>query len=404
MNKIFAIFFSAICCTNLVFSQKYQKAVVTDVNYILQLGGTTTNTDNFPLYFYYPEFIADIDSDIRKYTKEKFLVDSVEFYLLDSVFYTQAYFAPDLKVRDAAKFSHDKSVVYISVETLIRESAIINGVVLYKMITRVKAYRGGGKKIYKFKNQIPFETYRGEEITGNILMKENDFYAFYFDGLEMAFSGEIAKVEKRYIEQPPTKHYEDFLQNSEKFYMIQEKRKISYGKDVDDLSEILSFRSSPLNILDDELDFGNIFEGNFINDGCYLTNNFKNEEYKVKLKGGENTLFNFLSITKDIEINFLDKEKKEVGKFTFSSDGVMNGKFKDREYKMLWNYEYDVAEISSSEMLMLINVLDDRKVIFVRNDISEQELGDIFNLIFAYDFSLAAKLKAEANASNDRED
>ncbi len=403
MNKIFAVLFSVIC-TTLAFGQKYEKAVITDVNYILQLGGTTTNTDNFPFYFYYPEFIADIHSDIRKYTKEKFQVDSVEFYLPDSVFYTQAYFAPELKVRDAAKSSHDKSVVYISVETLIRESAIINGVFLYKMITRVKAYRGGGKKLYKFKNQIPFETYRWEEITGNLLISENDFYTFYFDGLEMAFSGEIAKVEKRYIEQPPTTHYADFLQNSEKFYMIREKRKVSYGKDMKNLNEIISFRVNPLNVLDDELDFGNIFEGNFINDGCYLKNNFKNEEYKVKLKGGENTLFNFLTVSKDIEINFLDKEKEEIGKFTFSSDDVMNGRFGDREYKMLWNYEYDVAEISSDVMLMLINILDGTKIIFVRKDISEQELGDIFNLIFAYDFALAAKLKAEANASNDGED
>lgn len=404
MNKIFAILFTTICYTTSVFSQKYQKAVVTDVNYFIE-SGAMANSDNFPFYFQHPEFITDIQDDIKKYIHEKFGIDTVIFQNPGTIWHSEGFLPPELKARDLAKKQAGKNVLYVGVETVLKEAAIINGTFLYKMITRVKAYKKGGKKVYKFKNQIPFETYRGEEITGHIQMKEQDFYAFYFDGLEMAFSGKVKKVDRRYLEQPPTDFYNDFLNNAEKFYMVRESNGYSYGNNMESLSEILAFKGDLLNAFGKELDLGNLFEGNFINEGYMVKNFLKDKDYRVKLKGGENTLFNFISVSKDIEIDFSDMEKKEVGKFTYKSNDEMNGQFQGDNYQFIWNNEYNVVEVrTDNEKIILINDLGDRKVVFVRKNITEKELGDLYNLIFAYDFALAAKIKAEANASNDRED
>jgi hypothetical protein len=359
--------------------------------------------ESFPFYFHHPEFITDIQSDIRKFVNEKFGADLIIFRLQDSVYYTESMLAPEIHSRKLAEQSYDRNTVFISVETMVIEAFIVNNTYVYHMITRVKAYRGkGGRKVYRFKNIIPFETYRGEEISDIEKMKEQDFYAFYFDGLKMAFEGKTKKTEKRYIEQPATKHFAEFRHHSDKFYLVQNYHEFMFGANMDSLKKVLSYKTKHLYSMDGELDFGNIFEGNFINNGFNLKNHISGQEHKVQIKGGINTLLNLLSIEKDIEINFYNKNKEVIGEFTFDAESTMKGKFENRTYKAKWNFEYFVLEIYSGEdMVLLVNYLDDRKILFLKKDTPEIILNDLFNVIFAYDYAVETMRKAEAKADND---
>lgn len=402
MKNNIHIFLFVFCINLTATGQEYKKAIITNINHFVR-PGLQADKESFPFYFHHPEFITDIQSDILKYVKQKFGSDLIIFRLPDSIYYTESMLAPDLKSRELAQQSNDRNTVFISVETMIIEAFIINDTYVYHMITRVKAYRGkGGRKVYRFKNIIPFETYRGEEISGIQKMKEQDFYAFYFDGLKMAFDGDIKKTKKRYIEQPSTKEYNAFRNISDKYYLVQNYNDFRFGEDMNNLKEVLSYKTKHLSSLDNELDFGNIFEGNYINNGFKLKNHISGKEYKVQIKGGVNTLFNFFTTEKEVEVEFFNDKKEIIGSFTFDSASILKGNFENRPYMAVWNFDHYVLEIySGKEKVLLVNYLNDRKVLFLRNNISDQELADLFNVIFAYDFAIEAKKEAEEKAAND---
>ncbi len=385
-------------------AQKFDKAIVTDVNYLVRSGGIA-DASTFPFYFHHPEFIQDVHSDIRKYVKQKFKVDTVIFDTPNKISYTESWSAKKIKAKEQALASQEKSTVYLSLESIIQETSTINGVSNFKFTTRVKAYKSGGKTAFKFKNNIPFEVFEGENITGRIMMKEEDFYTFYLDGLQLALEGKQKKSEKRFIEQPPTHHYDDFLATSEIFYMTRIKKGYSYGKSKDNQVPVLSFANKFWRGIGSEIDFGNLFESNKAKDGYKLTNNFKNEEYLVLLEASEGTILNFLSVSSDVEIKFKDENKNEIGNFSFSYTDDLEGYFRNKKYLVDWNEEYGITEVKAdNEMIMLIKMRGNQYVMWVKNSVSEEQLGDIFNLVFVYDFSFAVRAEAQEKAANDSAD
>ncbi|MBN1116309.1 MAG: hypothetical protein JXA77_03825 [Bacteroidales bacterium] len=383
-------------------AQKYHKAVVTDINYLLRLG-EGTNQETFPMYFQHQEFINDIQSDIARYSKNRFGVDTVIFDNPGKINYLENFTAPKLKVKEAAK-SGEKGTIYISVETILQLSIMTNTGVTYSFMTRVKAYNHKGRSVYKFKNKIPFTPMIEEDIVGAVEMSEQDFYVFYFDGLLNAFEGKIKREEKRYNLKPPTEHYSEFLSNAEKFYLVPNYRSYLYGRSMDDLKEVVTFKDKFFDGLDNEFDLGNIFEGNKVRYSYRLTNTLKNEDYIIKIKSSESTLFNFLSISSGVQIAIQNDKKEDVGEFQYSYN-ELEGTFKEKKYKIIWIPEFYCAEVTTDDGLkILINELGDRKVLFIHNSLSEEQLEDIFNLAFIYDFAAQAQAEAEAKASNDAAD
>lgn len=400
--KHFMTFILCLFMLNLYAGKtKYSKAVVTDVNYLLRYSDWV-NREVFPLYFHFQEFIDDVLSDIDIHVKEKYGVDTVIFLNPGEINYSVDLVAPGIKAKEISQ-SGESETVYIAVESILQLHAINNGVPVYYFITRVKAYNKG-KKVYKFINRIPFTPVIEDDITGIAEMGEQDFYVFYFTGLKMAFEGGLKKDKKWFILKPPTPYYEEFLSQTRKFYLVPQRNSYLYGTSLDDLSEVIIFSDQFFKGLDGEFDLGNLFEGNTVRDSYYLINKLTNEEYAVKIKARESTLLNFLAVSSGVEITLKKPDKEEAGYFDYSY-GKLDGTFNNRHYTITWKPEFHCAEIEvDNELKLLVNDLDDRKVLFLHNSLTENDLADILNLAFIYDFAAQAQAKAQAKAENDLED
>lgn len=400
MKKIFVVILSFIMI-GVIYCQKYDKAIVTDINY-LRRESIHVHKETFPFYFHHQEFIDDIQADIKKYVQERFKVKTVEFRAPGKVTYKGDYIAPKINAPDIAKNSSKKNVVYIGVESILQMRSVTNNMAIYEFITRIKAYNSDGKKVHKFKNRQPFAIMIGEEITGPVELAENDFYALYFDGLALAFEGKKKKTQRIYFNKPITNHYDDFLKNAEKYYITRGKKDYTYGRDMNNQSTVINFTTNFWQSRDGEFDLGNLFESNEVNNGYNLTNHYQKEDYIVKLSGGETTVLNFLSFSSDIKIVFKKGRKEIVGEFSYGDYDDLEGSFRDKNYHINWNEKYNCAEVyHESKKIILINELPDKKVLYVDNNVNDEQLGDVFNLVFIYDFSVLVREEIEAKAAND---
>lgn len=400
MKNFITFFILCLLTVQFSFAEKFQKAVVTDVNYLLR-SNMMVSQNTFPFYFHHQEFIDDIQSDIQKYVKQRFKVDTVTFLSPGVVNYTSGAFALPEKAKETANKLHEKETVYLAVETILQMGTSVNGESSYVFFTRINAYNSNGKRVFKFKNKIPFTPVRGDEIVGLAEMSEQDFYAFYFDGLQFAFEGKMKKVEKRFIQKPPTNHFDEFLGQAEKFYLLRERKGYSYGRELQSVGDVIVFKNNFWKSSDSDFNIDNLFKGNKVKDSYYLTNLMKKEDYSVTLKASDKTVLDFLSITSDVKIEIKSRDKELLGNFSYSYNNL-DGTFRGKHYKINWLPEYQCAEvISDNSLKILINELGKYKVIYIHNSVSEEELGDVFNLAFMFDFAAQVQQKlAEKSAEN----
>lgn len=400
MRNIYTLIYALLITTGLA-AQKYSKAIITDVNYLRR---TSTSVDgySFPFYFNNKILVKEIHETIKEQARKKFKINEVEFLSPDAIKYVDDIFSPALNVRDKALKDNEKGTIYIAVETIMQENVVINNVVNYKLTTRVKAYNYKGRKVYKFKNNIPFITTVGDEITGRVEMGEKDFFTFYMDGIAEAFRGKDKKTKKRFINKPPTSHYDDFISETEKFYLVPTNKGYAYGKDLNNLQDVIGFSGNFWHTSRSEFDIKKLFKGNTVNEGYNLSNFFQKQDYLVKLKGGENTFLNFLTVSSDVEIEFRKNRKEFVGYFTYDSSDLLEGQFNNEKYLVKWVPEFNCAEVfCNREKIIVINELPDRKVAYIHKSLNENQLGDLFNVMFAYDFAAAIYEKLDAMSSND---
>lgn len=396
MKKIYLMLFS-LCLVGQLSSQTYKKAVITAVHYSVQQSSEASMGEAFPFYFQHKEFTQDIFSDIEKYTRSKFNVDTVVFSEPRQVQTSFNSFRPSLNAREIALTEKNPETVYIEVLTFLNLRHITNDIPVYGFHTFVKAFNFKGKEIYQSKITIPFETMRGEEIADQAMMGEEDFYAFYFEGLEQAFAHENKKIEKRFVMKPTAGYYKDFVSATEKFYMVRIPKGYAYGQNIDQMKDVLTFKNNFWNTSGTSYNFEGIVSGNWLKEGYRMMNHLNNEEYLVKLKGGETTFFNFATAVSSVEVIFRDMEKTEIGNFTFNWDEALTGRLRSKEYRVQFNTLYFCSEVySGNQMIALLNYLPDRTVIYVHQTATEEQLADLFSLIFIWDFSINLRQQAEA--------
>lgn len=384
------------------YTQTNKMGVVTNVDYFIS-NSYGINSKSFPFYFYHKEFIADVLSDISIHVKEKFSLDTVLFLDPNKINYSEGTFAPSQNGKEIAKTSGVRGNLYIQIRTSITDRIVINGASGYSFVTKVKVFDHRGKTKYKFKNEIPFVVTEGDEITGIVEIAEQDFYAFYFDGIKYVFEGKPKTSEEFFISKPPTSRYDSFLAQSEKFYITQTEKGYSYGPDLETLKEVLVFREDQKNSRDGESFFEDIFDKNRVRDGYNLINKFQDKEFLVKVQGEHKEWFNFFSSSEPIEVNFLDSLDQISGHFSLEwYSSKLNGKFADRSYNVNWEGNYDCSEVHHKEdIIALIIRRSDYNIVYVSNLISEEILGDIFNVVFAWDFSHEVKSKIQAKANEE---
>lgn len=394
-HLIFPLFFS-ITSHLFSFGQGYKKAVVTDVVFVRQTN-TAVNSLSFPFYFHHKDFMSDVQSDIKKYLGLKFGVDSVEFSLPDSISYYSGYFPKKLNTKEKAKVlgGGDKKILFVSIETKIQQWVEISGVNTYRFITEINIYNGKGKLFYRFKNIIPFETYSGEEVSGNAQMSDFDFYVFYFDGIKSVFEGQVKADEKRYVSRPLTEKYNDFAAYSEKFYMTFANTTYNYGSDIEKLAQVLNLNNNNLVAGAGYFNFGLVFESNMITDGIFLENKFLDKKYKVQLASGSKYVYTYANPATALKFYSVNQSTDTATMYVYDRNGTLTAGSNDStQYKLMYNSGLNCLEFLHNDILFaVINELDDKKVILVSNYVSESQLGEMFNMLFVYEYAMAIENK-----------
>jgi hypothetical protein len=386
-------FFTIILClfSPLVSGQNYERAIVTDLNFIRRTS-SVVYAENFPFYFQHKEFAMDIQTDIRNYIIEKFKVQEVLFMNRDSIYYLESSFAPRTEAKDFAEATNRPNTIFIAIETLLQEQGYIKGELIYRFTTRVNVFNNKGKNIYKFKNNIPFVSVFGDEIAGYLDMGENDFYAFYFDGLQYAFEGVNKTVEKRYITKPTAEKYLEFINNSEKYYLITEKDGYSFGKDYDHISEGVHFTINSGFSSNNIFNFANLVTLDFLENGYSFINRLDKTEYKVRLKGGLKTLKEMSDPLSDISLQLLTFKNEHVGYFTYEKNNLLYGKYYGQEIKLVWEADYSCLEVYINDLpVAMINYYTGQKVLYLTKAITQKQIVSILNMMFIYDYSLAIR-------------
>ncbi len=379
---------------NSLCAQNYEKALVTDLNF-MRRPGELMNERSFPFYFHYREFAADVQSDIEKHLKSKFGVKEVIFASDDSIFYFESILAPKTRVKEYARSGAVRASLYVAIETILQEYAYLNNEQLFRFTTRVSVYNDKGKEIYSYKNHIPFVTVFGDEITGLADMGEVDFYAFYFDGLQYAFEGKNELSNKRYIVKPAAEYYTDYISQSEKFYLVTESDGYSYGKSMDDRAEIVRFAQIYWENYGQAFDFSNLVTLEFLDNGYHFINRLNQTEYVVRIKGSIQSLQQKTDPMADIDLQLLDAAGKHIGYFTYYEVNRFSGKYIGREYRFDYIEAYNCLEVYADDILIaLINPLYNQKVLFLYPSITREQLQSLINLVFVYDYAVAIRRRA----------
>lgn len=394
MRQIYLGLVISIIVTNHLQAQSYKTAIITDVNYLVKQGGFV-NKESFPFYFHHLEFVQDVHKDIQKYVQEKYKVDSVLFLQSDSIYYYESIAALKTKAKSKAISSSNKESIFISVETLVHEYSALPSTCIYHFTTTVKAYNAKGKKIYSFSNHIPFEVWSEEDIYGITQMKEEDFYAFYFDGLQYAFEGTLKKTDKRYIIQAPTNHYNGFCSQAEKICLRKTfSNYYFFRNDLYKVKRVLSSSEITENRMYFDKNLTEEYKLNKTLGKFKLSNRYSKNDCIISFIEGFEMDPNGKNPVKNINVFQQDSSLVLLGSFLYDQNYRMEGNSGTNYYTFEWKKNYEIAEVKvNNELIMLIKMLSEYDIIWVKNSISTKQLGEIINLMFAYNFASGIMLE-----------
>jgi len=393
MKKTFLLFIGLTFFVN-NYGQVFQKAIVTDVKF-LSRQTFIESRESFPNYFIDQKFTDAILVNVGNMIAKKFQTQNVEYTIPGVVEYKFGAFGDRIRLK---QFSSAPNIgnIFIAVETIIQFQSMINEEIHYKLTTEVSALNGKGKKVFSFKNDIPFLVNPNDSITGPTKLSKRDFFNLYLDGLQAALDGKQKKLELRGYKKPTNDHYKEFITNSEMFYMIPGDNIYSYGRELTTLQKVLEFKYNIWRSLGGAIT-GNIFDNsNKLKEGYNLSNLFKNEDYIVKVTGGSSILLDVLTIEKEFKIEFI-KDKQSIGSFVITDWNRIEGNFKGNNYSVILIQDFNVLEVyKQGTMIALINNPENKRTIFLAEGFTEEDLGDLFNLSFAWDFTMALKQKADS--------
>jgi hypothetical protein len=383
------LFFLVICA----HGQEYEKAIVTDLNF-LRRSSATVRPEYFPFYFQHKAFARDVQQDIASLLTQKYNLKEVFFLEPDSILYVESTFAPRTEAKDFAKLTPRDKTIYVAVETIIQEFQSVNDQLVYRFTTRVNIFNNRGKSIYKFKSHIPFISVLGDEIAGEVIMGEEDFYTFYFDGLYNAFEGKYSTVSNRYVSKPMAGEYLKFTSQAEKFYLTTTETGYSYGQAADNQVEVVKFTINHWENTANNFDFNNLVTVGFLEEGYHFINQLNKTEYVTRLKGGVETLKKITDVEADINFQLLKADGKHVGYFTMDNDNNLSGRHAVYNFIIKFREAYFASEVFiDEELVALINHFEGQKVFFLAPEITRKQLTALINLMFVYDYSSALRQK-----------
>jgi hypothetical protein len=385
------------------YTQPYNKAVITDLRYYLSVNTDAgINNRTFPFYFDSEKFNQKIHSVIEENLTVKYGVEKFEYRHGKNMNYQEGIQLERLHLKDDVDRS-EKSTLYVAVVSSVYASMVINGVPRYVMLVKVKAVNHKKRKVYKFKCKQPFEIFQGEEITGIVMLGELDFQDMFLHTLDESLKGNHPILGSLDLNKPATLKYNEFLANSTRFLQTEKGKIISFIDDNDEGFDAIEYKgdfwrsyTNNTNIASEET--GQLLWQNKVKRTYDLKNLILNEDYRVKIKGGDSEWFNFITFHEDVKVIFKNDTVNE-GEFTYDPAGLLQGTFNGQKCGVEWIYENNVAEVFiDDDLIGLIQPLPDKKYIYFPNDLSDEDVGLLINLVFAFDYAQYVQDIIDANA------
>jgi len=376
------------------YSQQYESAIVTDLNF-LRRSNILVTEETFPFYFHHKAFASDVQNEIRLLLFKKYGIKEVLFFTPDSITYRDQPTAWDTQAKEFARGTQRANTLFIEVETILQMYTQIDQELTYRFTTKVRAFDYRGKRVYKFKNHIPFTPVYGDAIAGSMNISEEDFYVFYFDGLRYAFEGKRGVADKRYNIKPMVEQYENFTNSSSKFYLETASDGYHYGRIYNQLSELVYFTINYWSEDGDEpFDFLNLATVDFLDGGYNFINRLDNNEYVVRMKGGINSLKNTFDPFADITWQLLLADGTKKSEVVYDDKSTLKGRYEGVNISFEWKEINSCIEVFiDEEMLALINYSTSSKVLYLSDKITRDQLITIVNCIFMYDYANAVRNK-----------
>lgn len=376
------------------YSQQYESAIVTDLNF-LRRSNILVTEETFPFYFHHKAFASDVQNEIRLLLFKKYGIKEVLFFTPDSITYRDQPTAWDTQAKEFARGTQRANTLFIEVETILQMYTQIDQELTYRFTTKVRAFDYRGKRVYKFKNHIPFTPVYGDAIAGSVNISEEDFYVFYFDGLRYAFEGKRGVADKRYNIKPMVEQYENFTNSSSKFYLETASDGYHYGRIYNQLSELVYFTINYWSEDGDEpFDFLNLATVDFLDGGYNFINRLDNNEYVVRMKGGINSLKNTFDPFADITWQLLLADGTKKSEVVYDDKSTLKGRYEGVNISFEWKEINSCIEVFiDEEMLALINYSTSSKVLYLSDKITRDQLITIVNCIFMYDYANAVRNK-----------
>ncbi len=371
--------------------QEFKQAYVMDLNYLCRTSEEVRLAD-FPFY-YSKSFAKEVQNEIKLQLKKRFKLENVYFLNADSIYYYAAGYTIATEARDYARYTRRDSTLYVSVETTVQGFGQIGDEFLYRFITKVNVYNNKGKRIYKYKNLIPFVSEESEVISGKAKMTDQDFYSFYLDGIQYAFEGKYKQVTKRYVSKPFAPEYQSFIDVFEKFYLEPDYNGIEFGSSFDDKIKVLNYEIEKKRDLSSELLFTQAVSIDNLEEGFKIENYLDSSMYRVRVKGGIDYFEGKYDPETDFTLEILDLTDTVIGELIFDKKYNLSGTYKNRKINIDVNYSNDCYEVYYDEQLIaLINPFDYYSVYYLTPDITNDELSDLITISFTQLFARGIRL------------
>jgi hypothetical protein len=376
MKKILPIFLISFILVP-VRSQENKQLIVSNIRHsVINNGYYNVNITSFPCYFNDTLFQSDILDTIMKYASQKFSADTI--LLAEKEFSTCIERPYPIKIKPIVPANAVISNLYMSISSSISFRRVEFEDIFYQLTTDIQLVDGKNKKILKAKTVLPFVIKESEGIISDTLMHIDDFEIFYLDALSSCLKGKSETLGKRFIYQPLSEQYDDFLYQSSEYIVLRADTNFVFQKPEGESLKILTI--NPIELPGKELD------------SLYLTYTFL-RSYKVSHVNGRNEYrADFRSKTyssedqqKSFEVEMNVSGGIDSGNLLFDPSGNLIGTWNADSVQIIWRETGSVAEVKINKHLVaLIRFMNDGEHLYYRHDLYPNKLSECANLVFLY--------------------
>lgn len=370
MNKFVASLYILLGVSVMSFSQEYRQLIVTDIkHYIIPNTYYGVNKLSFPCYFTDSLFLSDIKDTISVYARQKFAADTVIFVSDPLVSCDEISFAP--KTKPILPENPEAGNLYMGISSSISYRIIEFQEVFYQLTSHIYIVDGKNKKRMNKSITLPFMVKPSEGIVSDTLMHRMDFEIFYLDALSAALKAGPGLLEKRFIYQPLTTQYDNYLMNASDYSIERGDTSYSLGKEDGETVPVLNYFSVMPTLIDIK---SPAEEQELIS------------QYRIThLNNQDQSDIRFFSHAPD-KINILVSGGINSGEFEYNSSGILSGKYSRDSVYIEWKAPSSLSEMKINNKLAgIIHYRTDGQHLYYQHESSPNSLAKIAFLIFLYD-------------------